>query len=67
MKRYMTVMPYHDFKEKMDKVSREQCIVLVQYAIANKIIDFDKFKYLQERTDIDPLRAIQMEQEAKED
>jgi predicted methyltransferase len=67
MKRYMTVMPYHDFKEKMDKVSREQCIAVVQYAIANKIIDFDKFKYLQERTDIDPLRSIQMEQEAKED
>ena len=66
MKRYMTVLPIREFKENMDKVSNEQCLALVQYAIKNKIVDFDKFEYLQKRTGIDAYRAIKMEKEAEE-
>lgn len=66
MKRYMTVMPFHDFKENMDKMSNEQALALVQYAIKNKLVDFDKFEYLQKRTGVDAYRAIKMEKEAEE-
>lgn len=67
MKRYLTVMPIHDFKKEMDKVSNEQCIVVTQYAIDHNMVDLPKFEYLKQRTGIDALRAIQMNQEAKED
>lgn len=67
IKRYMTVMPYHEFKANMDKVSNEQCMTVVQYAITNKILDVEKFKYLKERTGVDALKSIQMNEDAKEE
>lgn len=66
MKRYMTVLPLHEFKENLDKMSNEQCLALVQFAIKNKTVDFDKFEYLQKRTGVDAYRAIKMEKEAEE-
>ena len=63
MKRYLTVMPYHDFKEGLDKVSNEQIVLLAQYAIDNKITpDINKKKYIQERATIDIYKVIEENQ-----
>lgn len=63
MKRYLTVMPFRDFKENLEKVSQEQLMLLVQYAIDNKIMaDIDKVNYLREKTNISILKAIEENQ-----
>lgn len=66
MERYLRILPLYDFKAKLENVSNEQIIGLAQYAIQNRIMDLDKFKYIKERVGIDCLAAIKMEQEAKE-
>ena len=63
MKRYLTVMPYRDFKENLEKVSQEQLLLLVQYAIDNKIMaDIEKINYLRDKTGISILKAIEENQ-----
>ena len=63
MKRYLTVMPFRDFKENLEKVSNEQQVLLAQYAIDNKIItDIEKALYLEERTHINVIEAIKENQ-----
>ena len=63
MKRYLTVMPFRDFKENLEKVSQEQLLLLVQYAIDNKIMaDIEKINYLRDKTNISILKAIEENQ-----
>ena len=63
MKRYLTVMPFWDFKENLEKVSQEQLLLLVQYAIDNKIMaDIEKINYLRDKTGISILKAIEENQ-----
>lgn len=63
MKRYLTVMPFRDFKAELEKVSNEQQVLLAQYAIDNKImIDIEKALYLEERTHINVIEAIKENQ-----
>ena len=63
MKRYLTVLPYYEFKENLSKVSREQILLLAQYAIDNKIMaDVEKATYLKERTGISIYKAIEENQ-----
>ena len=63
MKRYLTVMPYRDFKENLEKVSQESLLLLVQYAIDNKIMaDIEKINYLRDKTGISILKAIEENQ-----
>ena len=63
MKRYLTVMPFRDFKTELEKISNEQQVLLAQYAINNKImIDIEKALYLEERTHINVIEAIKENQ-----
>ena len=41
-KRYLTVMPLAEFKEKIKELPIEQINELAAYAIANEIMDYDK-------------------------
>lgn len=67
MKRYLTVMPFRDFKEGLDKVSNDQIVLLAQYAIANKITpDINKKKYIQDRATIDIYKVIEENQKDEE-
>ena len=67
MKRYLTVMPFHDFKEGLEKVSNEQIVLLAQYAIDNKITpSIDKKKYIQDRATIDIYKVIEENQKDEE-
>ena len=52
-KRFLTVMPMHEFRQEISKLSHEQINSLVDYAIANEIADLDKTEFLKEKTGID--------------
>ena len=61
MKRYLTVVPIHEFKEKMETLSKEQRVEVVQFAIANEILPaFDKCEYFKKRVGIDIMSAIKL-------
>lgn len=66
-KRYLTVMPLIDFKQSVVKLSHEQQLGLVDYAIENEIANLDKTEILKELTEIDVYKAIQLKRAAKEE
>ena len=59
-KRYMTVMPLYEFKEKIQELSREQIAELARYAIEHEIADFDKSEVVKQIVDIDIIGSIQL-------
>ena len=59
-KRYMTVMPLHEFKEKVQELPREQIMELARYAIDNEIANFDKSEIIKKIVDIDIIGSIQL-------
>ena len=59
-KRYMTVMPLHEFKEKIQELPREQIMELARYAIDNEIANFDKSEIIKKIIDIDIIGSIQL-------
>lgn len=59
-KRYLTVMPLPEFKEKIKQLPIEQIRELVQYAIDNEIVNFDKSEILKKITGTDIIGSIQM-------
>ena len=67
MKRYLTLVPIHDFKEKMETLSKEQRLEVAQYAIANEILpSLDKCDYFKERTGIDVMSAIKLNRQNRD-
>jgi len=62
-KRYMTVLPVHEFKQKLADLSMDQATALAQYAIENKLIDFDKCDMLKTMTGIDIIKSIEYNRE----
>lgn len=59
-KRYLRVMPLHEFKEKVKELPMEQIKELAQFAIANELVDFDKCEILKKITGTDVIGTIQM-------
>ena len=59
-KRYLTVMPLHEFKEKIQELPREQISELAYYAIENEYVDFDKDEIIKKITGLDIIGTIQM-------
>ena len=66
-KRYLTVMPLHEFKEKIKTLPREQITELAYYAIQNEFADFDKDEIIKKITGIDIIGTIQMNKADKEE
>ena len=66
-KRYLTVMPLHEFKEKIQELPREQISELAYYAIENEYADFDKDEIIKKITGIDIIGTIQMNKADKEE
>lgn len=60
MKRFLTVMPIHDFKEQIYTYPVEQINLLVDYAINNELIDYEKDKILEEITSISIPKAVEL-------
>lgn len=59
-------LSYKQFCETVDKLSHDQQIELARYAIANKLIDFDRDEYIKSKCGIDIITAIRLESQSKE-
>lgn len=60
IKRYLTVLPIHEFREKLKELPREQITEIASYAIANEIANFEKSEIIRNITGIDIIKAIQL-------
>lgn len=60
MKRYLTVLPTHEFREKLRELPSEQINELIRYAIEHEIANFEKSEILKEITGIDIISAIKL-------
>lgn len=65
-RQYMVNLPLDTFKEKVDELSYEQIEELADYAIENKLMDYDKCEYLKEKCGRDIITAIRLNSQAKE-
>jgi hypothetical protein len=59
-KRYLTVMPLPEFKEKIRELSRDQLNELAQFAIQNEIADFDKSEVIKKIIGTDIIECIKL-------
>lgn len=59
-KRYLTVMPLAEFKQKIKELPIEQINELATYAIANEIMDYDKSDIIQQYINVDIMKAIEL-------
>ena len=60
MKRYMTVLPIFEFKEKIKELPHEQIVELAAYAIEHEIADFEKSEIIKKYIDIDIINSIKL-------
>ena len=65
-RRYMVNLSLDEFKEKVRKLSYEQVTQLADYAVANRLADFDKAEFLKELCGRDILQAIRLSAQNKE-
>lgn len=65
-RQYMVNLPLDTFKEKVDALSYEQIQALADYAIENKLMDFDKCEYIKEKCGRDIIVAIRLNSLNKE-
>lgn len=64
--RLLRYMPFVDFKKEVPKYSYEQIQDLVEYAVEHEIIDMDKSDFLREITQVDIVKAVQLNRATKE-
>lgn len=61
MARYLNLVPTHEFKVTVSKLSKEQRMELAQYAINNEILpSLDKCDFMKEAIGIDIMSAINL-------
>ena len=65
-KRYLTVMPFAEFKDKIKELPVEQVREMAQFAIDNDIADFDKAEIIKKITGIDIIGSIQTKKQNEE-
>lgn len=65
-KRYLTVMPFAEFKDKIKELPVEQVREMAQFAIDNDIADFDKSEIIEKITGIDIIGSIQTKKQDEE-
>lgn len=66
-KRYLTVMPLHEFKENIKKLPMDQIRELAQYAIENEIMNFDKAEVIKKMVGTDIIATIQLNKTDQEE
>lgn len=67
LNRFLTVMPIFDFKEKVKLLKREQIQLLVDFAIENELTDYEKCEFLKKLTEVDIIRAVQLNRDNKQE
>ena len=65
-RQYMVNYSLDKFKDKVDQLSYEQIEELADYAIANRLMDFDKCEYIREKCGRDIITAIRLSNQNKE-
>lgn len=66
-KRYLTVMPVAEFKQNCTKLGSNELNNLVDYAIDNEIINYDKATILKQLTNRDIIKAVELNRADKND
>lgn len=66
-RRYMVNLSQEEFEEKVSKLTLEQVRLLADYAIDNRLADYDKAKVLQKICQKDVIQAIKLNDQAKEE
>lgn len=67
-RRQLTVVPIEEFKETVNKLPQEEIKELARFAVVNQLIgNMEKVDYLQKKTGINILKAIQTIREEKMD
>lgn len=67
MKRQLSLVPFHEFKTTMEKLSKEQRMNLVQFAVQQEILpSMEKTDLLQKATGVDIVSAIRLNRANKE-
>lgn len=66
-RRYMVNLSLKEFKEKVRKLSYEQVTQLADYAVANRLADFEKAEFLKEMCGRDVIQSIRLSAQNKED
>ena len=66
LRRYLSAMPFFEFKEKVSNLGREQVQALVDYAIENSLTDYEKCNFLKKLTQTDIIQAVQLDRANKE-
>lgn len=67
IKRLLTVVPFYDFKDKINALTKEQVTEVINYAIKNEITDYEKSEFLKELTGTDIIRTVQLNRSEKEE
>lgn len=67
IKRLLTVVPFYDFKDKINTLTKEQVTEVINYAIKNEITDYEKSEFLKELTGTDIIRTVQLNRSEKEE
>ena len=65
-RQYMTTLSLDTFKEKVDALGHEQIEALADYAIDNKLMDFDKCEYIKEKCGRDIIAGVRLAKQNKE-
>lgn len=65
-RRYMVNLSIEEFKKKVGELGYEQVKLLADYAIENKLVDYDKCKILKEICGRDVIEAIKLSELNKE-
>lgn len=65
--RLLTVVPFYEFKQKVQELPKEQVRSIVDYAVMHEITDFEKCNFLKELTEFDIIRTVQLNHDAKEE
>lgn len=64
--RYLTVLPIHEFKQKVKELPQEQIRELANYAIEHELVDINKVDILNKLADIDVMSAIKLNRDNNE-
>jgi hypothetical protein len=67
MRHYMVTMPFDTFKEKIQSLKYEQIMSLANYAIENRLSDFNKCDIIKKLCGKDIIRAITLDVQNQED
>ena len=66
-KKEIMAMKMADFRKVVKELTHEQQHMLVEYCVDNKIRDYDRDMFLKDLTHIDILKAIELDEQDKEE